>query len=92
MKRTHRIAIAPTTYLGRWATGLGAASIALLTGWSAAGTWGAPLGLVCGILGGAVALVAIFRDGERAIAAFAALLPWLFFLGFVAAELIIGHD
>jgi hypothetical protein len=90
--RRRRIAIAPTTPLGRWAAGLGAASIVLLAGSAALGTWGASLGLVCGILGGVVALVAIIRGGERAITVFAALLPWLLALGFVLAEPLIGHD
>jgi len=39
-----------------------------------------------------VALVAIFRRGERAITVFAALVPLLLVVAFVLAELIVGHD
>jgi hypothetical protein len=53
---------------------------------------GAFFGFACGLVGGVVALVAILRHGERAISIFAALVPFVFVLVFVLAELIIGHD
>ena len=85
-----RIALLPTTVLGRWAGGLGLAFLALVF---AAGVVprAAALGLVCGLVGGAVALIAIVRDRERAVVAFAALLPLLIAVGFVLAEVITGE-
>jgi len=87
-----RRAMLPSTRLGRWAVGLAAANVVLLMGWRLMGPLGGFPGLACGLAGGVVALIAIFRHGERAITVFAALLPALFVLAFVAAELIIGHD
>jgi hypothetical protein len=48
---------------------------------------GAALGLVCGLAGGAAALAAISREGERAVLVFAALLPLLIAVAFLLAEL-----
>ena len=60
------------------------------------GPAGAFPGFACGLVGGVVALVAIFRRGERAITVFAALVPFAFVLVFVVGSvfipLIIGHD
>lgn len=56
------------------------------------GPLGAMPGFACGLVGGVVALVAIFRRRERAISVFAALVPFVFVLVFVLAELIISHD
>ena len=92
VKEARRIAILPTTRLGRWAVGLAAAFIVLVLAWRVMGPAGAAPGFACGLVGGVVALVAIFRHGERAITVFAALVPFVFVLGFVVAELIIGHD
>ncbi len=82
----------PSTRLGRWAVGLAAANVVLLMGWRLMGPLGGFPGLACGLAGGVVALIAIFRHGERAITVFATLLPALFVLVFIAAELIVGHD
>lgn len=72
--------------------GLAAANVVLILAWRVMGPAGAWPGFAFGLAGGVVALVAIFRRGERAITVFAAILPLLFVLVFVAAELIIGHD
>jgi hypothetical protein len=84
--------MAPTTRLGKWAVPLAAANVALMLLWLPLKPVGAPLGLLCGLAGGIVALVAIFRRGERAVSVFVALLPFLFAIVFVLAELLIGHD
>jgi 4-hydroxybenzoate polyprenyltransferase len=91
-RRRRRFAILPTTYLGKWALALAAASIVLLMSWTLMGRLGGIPGLVLGLAGGVVALVAIFRRGERAVTVFAALFPFLNVVGFVLAELLIGHD
>lgn len=87
-----RLAILPTTRLGRWAVGLAAANVVLVLGWRLMGPLGAFPGFVFGLAGGVVALVAILRRGERAIAVFAALVPFLFVVAFVLGELLVGHD
>jgi len=92
VKKTRRIAILPTTRLGRWAVGLAAANVVLVLGWRLMGPLGAMPGFACGLAGGVVAMVAIFRRGERAITVFAALVPLLLVVAFVLAELIVGHD
>jgi hypothetical protein len=83
--------IAPTTRLGRWAVGLALAFPVLVTGWAIL-PGGAALGLVCGLAGGILALRAIASHGERGVAVFAALLPLVLVVGFVLAELLVGHD
>ncbi len=90
--KRRRLAILPTTRLGRRAVWLAAANVVLMLTWMPTRPVGAPLGLVCGFVGGILALVAIFRRGERAVAVFAAVLPLLMVVSFVLAELLIGHD
>jgi hypothetical protein len=92
VKRTQRIALLPTTRLGRWAVGLAAANVVLVLGWRLMGPLGAAPGFAAGLVGGVLALVAIFRRGERALIVFAALVPFVFVVAFVVAELIVGHD
>lgn len=89
---THRFLFWPTTTLGWWAAGLGATSIVLIPSWKLMGPAGAIPGLSCGFAGGLVALTAMFRDKERAITVLASLVPFLFTVAFVLAELIIGHS
>lgn len=86
-----RSPIVPTTRLGRWAVGLAAGYFVGVLSWRIV-PGGAVIGFACGFTGGVVALVAIFRHGERAISVFAAIVPLLLVVGFVLAELIIGHD
>lgn len=86
-----RISILPTTQLGRRAVGLAAAFVVLVPAWKVF-PGGAALGFACGLVGGVVALLAIVRHGERALAVFAAVVPLLLVVGFVAAELLVGHD
>lgn len=92
VKEPRRVAVRPTTPLGRWAVGLGVGYLVLVLGWRLMGPLGAFPGLVSGLAGGVVALVAILRRGERAIAVFAAILPLVLVVAFVLAELLVGHD
>ncbi len=92
VEKARRIAMLPATQLGRWAVGLAAAAVVLVLAWRVMGPAGAVPGFVCGLAGGVVALVAIFRRGERAITVFAASVPFVFVVVFVLAELIVGHD
>lgn len=88
----HRLAVGPTTYLGKWALGLAVASIAFMVSWRLMGPLGGFPALVCGLAGGVVALVAIVRRGERSVAAFAALVPFLNALVFLVADLVGGNS
>jgi hypothetical protein len=83
--------ILPTTELGRRAAWLAGVSVLLLL----LGRWlplGAALSFLSGLAGSVVALAAILRRGERALTVFVALLPGLFVIGFILAELLVGHD
>lgn len=88
---SHRIAVFPAARLGWWAVGLAVASLVLVLAWSLTPAGAFP-GFVCGLAGGILALLAIFRRGERAISVFAAAVPLVMVVVFVLAELIIGHD
>ena len=90
IKRQRRITILPTTGLGRWALGLAAALFPFVLAASVVPR-GAVLGLACGMAGGVAALTAIVRDGERAVAVFAALVPLAIAAGFLLAEVVFGH-
>ena len=70
---------------------LAVASVVLVLAWSVL-PGGAALGFACGLAGGIVGLVAIFRDRERAPTVFAAIAPLVMVVAFVLAELLIGHD
>ena len=87
--RRPRSGLLPTTHLGRWAVGLAAAFFPLVFA-AAVVPRGAALGFACGIAGGAAALLAIIRDGERAVIVLAAVAPVVIAVGFVLAELING--
>ncbi len=87
----HRVAVLPTTRAGAWAVGFAAASIVLQSAWMLMGPLGGFPGLLAGLIGGIVALVAILRRSERAISVFIALVPFVGVVVFVLAELI-GHD
>jgi hypothetical protein len=86
----HVVPILPTTRPGRWAVRLAIAYVVLMLAWAIL-PGGAGLGLACGLVGGVAALVAL-RRGERALTVFAAVLPLVLVVFFVAAELLIGHD
>ena len=90
-KKGRHIPMLPTTRLGRWAVRLAVGFPVLVLAWSIL-PGGAALGFASGLAGGVVALVAIFRRGERAITVFAAILPLALVVAFVLAELIVGHD
>jgi len=56
------------------------------------GPLGAFPGFAAGLADGVAGLVAVFRRGERAVTVFVAILPLVFVVVFVLAELLIGHD
>ena len=85
-------AVLPTTRLGSWGAGLTVVGFVLLNfAWTLMGRLGGFPGLILALGGGVVVLVAILRRGERAILAFASLLPFLSVVAFLLAELLIGH-
>lgn len=79
--------ILPVTRPGRWAVLLTAASVLLMMAWTVL-PGGGVIPLVCGLAGGVIALVAIFRHGERALAVLVALVPFLWAVAFVVAEIV----
>ena len=89
---THRFHLWPATQLGWWAVCLAIASIVLIPSWRLMGPAGAIPGLSCGLVGGVVALVAMARQKERAIIVAASLVPFIFAVIFLLAELAIGHS
>jgi hypothetical protein len=90
--KTRRTPVLPTTELGRWAAWLGVAFLVLQFSWRLMGPAGAFPSFACALAGGVLALVAIFRRGERAITVFVAVVPLVSVVAFVLAELIVGHD
>ena len=92
-RRRRRVAVLPTTRLGSWGVGLTLAGFVLLNfAWTLLGRLGGLPGLVLALAGGVVVLVAVLRRGERAVLAFASLLPVPSVVAFLLAELLIGHD
>lgn len=89
--RKRRLAMLPSTRLGWWAVGLAAAFFPLVVMWTIVPR-GAALGMLSAIAGGVCGLVAIVRRGERALAVFATVVPLAMTVGFVLAELLVGHD
>jgi hypothetical protein len=85
-----RVTILPTTKLGWWAAGLAAAFFPLMFA-AAVAPRSAALGFVCGLAGGAIALMAIVRDRERAVTVLAAAVPLVIAVVFVLAQLISGN-
>lgn len=82
---TGKYLVRPATRLGWWAVGLAAASIVLVPAWSILPGGGFP-GFICGLAGGVVALIAIFRQHERSWLVILAMLPLLFVIFFLLGE------
>lgn len=86
----------PTTRLGRWAVGLAFGGFVLIPMWRLFGPLGAFPGLVCELLGGALALRAMSRreHRDRSLAVRACLVPFafavFFIVGSTAGSLIAG--
>lgn len=85
-RSVRRPALTPTTDLGKWALGLGAASCVLLLGWSLVGRLGGMPGLAFGLAAGVLALVAIARDGERSLGIWLAFVPFVPVVAFLLAQ------
>jgi hypothetical protein len=87
----HAVHVLPTTRLGRWSLVLALGFFVFnFLWWFLPG--GASLAFLCGIAGGVAGLVAVFRRGERGLVVYAAFFPLLAVVGFVLAELLIGHE
>jgi hypothetical protein len=84
-----RLTILPTTRLGWWAIGLGAAFLPLVFAASVVPS-GAAIGFLCGLAGGVAGVIAIVRDRERAVALLLALVPLVIAVAFLLVELISG--
>ena len=95
--------VAPTTRLGLWAVRLAGAWVGLtiisapLYFWVPGGelvnaflVYG--LALAAGLASSVLALIAIRRDKERALSVYAAVIPLLFFLTLMVAELVTGGE
>ncbi len=89
---TRHVPFWPATQLGWGAVALAAASVVLIPSWKLMGQAGAVPGLSCGFAGGIVALAAMLRQKERAVTVVASLVPFLFAVVFVIAELTVGHS
>jgi hypothetical protein len=76
--------------MGGWAVGLAVAAV-LLVIVGALVPGGTRLGVASGIAAGVTGVVAIRRDHERAVTVYAALVPLVFVVAFVLAELLAGH-
>ena len=88
-KHRPRITFLPTTHLGWWGVGLAAAFFPFVFA-AAVAPRGAALGFVCGLAGGATALMAIIRHRERALTVFGAVVPLVIAVAFLLVELISG--
>jgi hypothetical protein len=87
----HALAWRPQTRLGMWGLILGAVGFLLMPAWSLLGPLGAfpQLGLM--LAGGVCSLIAIIRFRERAVLAFAGLVPLAFLLFFIVGEFALPH-
>lgn len=84
-----RFTVLPTTRAGRWAVALAVAGVALVLAWSVL-PMGALAGFVAGAAAGGAAIVAI-RRGDRAVTVVLAILPLLWVVVFIVAELAFPH-
>jgi hypothetical protein len=87
----HSVSVKPTTGLGRVALVLALGFFVFNILWRFL-PGGASLALLCGVAGGVAGLVAVFRRGERGLAVYATFFPLLAVVGFLLAELLIGHE
>jgi hypothetical protein len=87
----HSVSVKPTTGLGRVALVLALGFLVFNKLWRFL-PGGASLALLCGVAGGVAGLVAVFRRGERGLAVYATFFPLLAVVGFLLAELLIGHE
>lgn len=80
------IAVLPTTRSGRFGAGLALVGFILWT--VPAVPFGGRIGLGLALAGGVVALLALLQHGERAVLAFAALIPFLLGVALLVAEIV----
>ena len=87
----HAFRVRPTTTLGRRATIVALGYVVFMPLWSFL-PGGAALAFLCGVAGGLIAIAAVWRRGERGLLVYAAIVPLVLVVGFVLAELLIGHE
>jgi hypothetical protein len=80
----------PTTATGRWAVALALGFLVLQPLWMVLPGGGAA-SLLSGLAGGVVAIVAVRRQGERALAVLAAMIPLALVVLLIAGELLLPH-
>jgi multisubunit Na+/H+ antiporter MnhB subunit len=80
----------PGTRLGWWAVGLAVAGFVLGFAWSIL-PGGGLLGLLCGLVGGVLALIAVIRQHERSWLVFLSILSLVSALFFLIGEFLIPH-
>jgi len=80
----------PATRLGWWAVGLAVASFVLNFAWSIL-PGGAILAIICGLVGGVLALIAVIRLHERSWLVFLSILSMVSALFFLIGEFLIPH-
>jgi hypothetical protein len=85
-------ALLPTTRLGRWALALAVAGLLLTTFMWPLLPLGAFPGLICSLVGGGLALRAIFRHAgrDRSFAVIAAVVPFANAVVLVIGEVVVG--
>ena len=87
----HAFQVRPTTTLGHRAILVALGYFVFMPLWTFL-PGGAALAFLCGIAGGLIAIVAVSRRGERGLLVYAAIVPLVLVVGFVLAELLIGHE
>ena len=80
----------PTTTTGRWAVALALGYFVLMPLWPVL-PGGAAAAFLSGLAGSVVAIVAVWRHDERAVAVLAAMVPLGLVVLFIAGELLLPH-
>lgn len=88
----HPNTLLPTSPLGRAALWLVGAHVILMLSWRLLGPLGAFPGLLVGLAASLTAVASIVRRGDRGILVWAATLPGVLVVLFVAVELLVGHS
>ena len=80
--------ILPATPMGMWSVGMAVAGLALLLARAVGPMGWAMAGLALELAAGVTALLAITREGERALLVYAAMVPFLMAVVFLIAEIV----
>lgn len=87
-----RVPIMPQTPYGRLGLSAFVVGVILFFMWSILGPLGAWPGLALLALGGALALMGVLTQRDRGLITFALLIPLAFVIGFVLADVLLGHS